>query len=266
MNILPFSIGVLSWKGDDSLYNSLLSYQNNGLSNLTKSKFVCLPEYSQNSVDIANKFSYKPLLYKNNLGILGGFKELALNMPSGPALLLENDLPLIEGPEATFFQLKKSISLLSNPSIVQIRLRSRLFPGEPFVGIDKYKKFWSKSWKSKVYRTLRPIKAKKLIGTAPYVIQNPENIHKNYINNLSNGFYSVPTSVLNWANLAIMVDRDFFLINIIKKAESMKSKKSINGFKNIEIELNNYWWRKQSWKLILAPGIFTHKRLSYRGY
>ena len=34
----------------------------------------------------------------------------------------------------------------------------------------------------------------------------------------------------------------------------------------IEIELNKPWWRKQSWKIIITPGLFTHKRLSDRGY
>ena len=83
---------------------------------------------------------------------------------------------------------------------------------------------------------------------------------------MSDGFYSVPSSVLNWANLAFLVDRDKFLNIIIKKAESVKSKKRINGFKNIEIELNSSWWREKKYEVILAPGLFTHKRISDRGY
>ena len=39
INKLQFSIGILSWKGYDSLTNSLLSYHKNGLSKLTKNKF-----------------------------------------------------------------------------------------------------------------------------------------------------------------------------------------------------------------------------------
>ena len=62
------------------------------------------------------------------------------------------------------------------------------------------------------------------------------------------------------------MDRDKFLNIIIKKAESVKSSKSINGFKNIEIELNSIWWRKQNFEIIIAPGLFTHHRLSDRGY
>ena len=95
MNKLPFAIGILSWKGYDSLENSLFSYKKYGLSNMTDQKFVCLPEYSDEGVKIAEKYNYKPILVNQNLGILGGFKLLAENMPQGPILLLENDLELI---------------------------------------------------------------------------------------------------------------------------------------------------------------------------
>ena len=71
---------------------------------------------------------------------------------------------------------------------------------------------------------------------------------------------------MNWANLAILVDRDVYLEKIINTAEQIKSTKNINGFKNIEIELNNSWWRNNEFKILIAPGLFKHKRLSHRGY
>ena len=42
MKNLKFSIGILSWKGYESLHNSLQSYEKNGLNLLTKSKFIFL--------------------------------------------------------------------------------------------------------------------------------------------------------------------------------------------------------------------------------
>ena len=112
----------------------------------------------------------------------------------------------------------------------------------------------------------RPSKAKKLIGTSIYSIQNPETRHPKFIKKLSNEFYLVSSSVLNWANLAILVDRDTYLRAIIKKAENTQSKNNINGFKNIEIELNSLWWREKEFKILMAPGLFKHNRLSHRGY
>ena len=64
MSTLNFSIGILSWQGYDSLVNSLISYQKNGLSLLTNQKFICLPEYTKEGLKIAAKFNYKPILIK----------------------------------------------------------------------------------------------------------------------------------------------------------------------------------------------------------
>ena len=52
MSKLQFSIGILSWKGYDSLKNSLISYEKNGLSQLTNNKFICLPEYNEEGIKI----------------------------------------------------------------------------------------------------------------------------------------------------------------------------------------------------------------------
>ena len=71
---------------------------------------------------------------------------------------------------------------------------------------------------------------------------------------------------MNWSNLAIIVDRNFFLNVIIKEAEITDSKKKINGFKNIEIELNKKWWRDKNWNLIITKGLFKHLRVDNRGY
>ena len=266
MKELQFSIGILSWQGYDSLKNSLISYDKNGLSKLTSEKFICLPEYNREGIKISKRFNYEPILIRENIGILGGFKELAKQMPKGPILLLENDLELIENQKITFNQIKQSIHNLYKHNAIQVRLRSRLDPGEPFVGVIKYKKYWSNNFFSPIKRFFRPNKANKLIGTSIYSIQNPEIRHPKYIKKLSDGFYLVPSSTLNWANLAILVDRDSYLKIIINKAEQTKSNKYINGFKNIEIELNNKWWRDKNFNLIITNGLFKHLRVDNRGY
>jgi hypothetical protein len=263
---LKFSIGILSWQGYDSLVNSLITYKKNGLSDMTDYKFICLPEYTKEGIKIAQQFNYEPILIKENLGILGGFKALAEKMPQGPVLLLENDLSLIEKKQKTFCQLQKSIELLSMPRVIQIRLRSRTNPGDPFVALKKYQQYWSDSFISRAKRFCRPSKAEKLIGTSTYLLDYPEKRHPQTIKKLSDGFYLTSSVFLNWSNFAILVDRDKYLDIIIKKAEATKSNKHINGFKNIEIELNNSWWRKQKFEIVVAPGLFSHKRLSYRGY
>ena len=266
MKNLKFSIGILSWKGYDSLYNSLQSYERYGLNSLTKSKFLCLPEYSSRGIEIAKNFGYKPILFKNNIGILNGFKSLVLNMPDGPVLLLENDLLLIENNKTTFNLLKQSLDHLYKYNAAQVRLRSIKDPGEPFHSIKKYNNYWGFGTSKLLKRYLRPNKAKKLIGTGIYIEKFPHLKFSKYISKLENNSYLITSEIMNWSNLAIIVDRNFFLEVIIKEAEITDSKKKINGFKNIEIELNKSWWRDKRWNLIITNGLFKHLRIDNRGY
>lgn len=266
MNLLPFSIGIISWKGYDSLKNSLISYEKNGLLKLTNKKFICLPEYTDEGIKLAKRFKFKPILFRENIGVLGHYKILVNDMPSGPILLLENDLELTKNEETTYDQLKLSIDLLSKHRAIQVRLRNRFNPGEPFVGIDKYKQYWSDDFLSYLKRFFRPQKAKKLIGNSFYVHDNPEKFHPEYIERLSNGFFLVSSEIINWTNQSILVDRDKYLEIIINKAEQSNIQRGPGGFKNIEMELNIPWWRKRQFNIIVAPGLLTHKRLSHRGY
>ncbi|MDC3096318.1 hypothetical protein OA491_03025 [Alphaproteobacteria bacterium] len=266
MKKLKFSIGILSWKGYDSLYNSLKSYEEFGLNSLTKSKFLCLPEYNCRGIEISKKFGYKPILFKNNIGILNGFKSLALKMPDGPVLLLENDLPLVENSRITFTLIKQSLEHLYKYDAAQVRLRSIKDPGEPFHSINKYNNYWGSGILKKLKRYLRPNKAKKLIGTGIYVEEEPHLKFSKFISRLENNSYLITSDIMNWSNLAIMVDKNFFLNVIIKEAEMTDSSKKINGFKNIEIELNKRWWRDKRWNLIITNGLFKHLRVDNRGY
>ena len=266
MKNLNFSIGILSWKGYASLYNSLKSYQENGLNSLTQSKFICLPEYNNEGIKICKNFGYTPILFKKNIGILNGFKNLALNMPEGPLLLLENDLPLVANDKITHTLLKQSLEHLYKYQAAQVRLRSIKDPGDPFHSIHKYKNYWGSGYLKKIKRFFRPIKAKKLIGTGIYTEKEPHSKFSKYISKLENGSYLITSEIMNWSNLAIIVDRNFFLNVIIHEAEITNSKKKINGFKNIEIELNKKWWRDKRWNLIITNGLFKHSRVDNRGY
>ena len=266
MKNLKFSIGILSWKGYESLYNSLKSYEKYGLNSLTNSKFLCLPEYSSKGIELAKKFGYKPILFKKNIGILHGFKNLALNMPNGPLLLLENDLLLVENRKTTFSVLEKSIEHLYKYNAAQVRLRSIHDPGEPFHSLNKYNNYWGCGFLKTLKRFLRPKKAKKLIGTGIYIEEAPHLKFSKHISKIENNSYLVKSEIMNWSNLAILVDKKFYLKVIIKEAEMTDSKKKINGFKNIEIELNKNWWRDKGWNLIITNGIFKHLRIGDRGY
>ena len=70
--------------------------------------------------------------------------------------------------------------------------------------------------------------------------------------------------------MAVSDQKDFSFLNYEANEALHVSEKEKQFLKemvdNIEIEMNSSWWRKQDFELIVAPGLFTHNRLSYRGY
>ena len=82
MKKLKFSIGILSWKGYDSLYNSLKSYEENGLSSLTQFKFICLPEYNNEGIKICKSFGMNIKVYDPyvNEKIISWIKESEMDV------------------------------------------------------------------------------------------------------------------------------------------------------------------------------------------
>jgi hypothetical protein len=89
-------VGILSWRGEDSLRASLESYRREDLFALFDEALLFLPEMTAEGVALANAFELPYEGARTNLGILGGFKALASAMTSDVVLLLENDCPLIE--------------------------------------------------------------------------------------------------------------------------------------------------------------------------
>ena len=53
MKKLSLSIGILSWRGYKSLHNALKSYEKNGLNSMISSKFICLPEYTNEGINLS---------------------------------------------------------------------------------------------------------------------------------------------------------------------------------------------------------------------
>jgi hypothetical protein len=88
--------GVLSWRGCDSLANSLASYERQRLLALFDEKVLFLPEARPRGVELARRYGLREKTTPNNLGILASFKALASAMNSPIVLLAENDHPLVE--------------------------------------------------------------------------------------------------------------------------------------------------------------------------
>jgi hypothetical protein len=269
MNI---GLGILSWKGGETLKSSLESYQKNNFFSIFDENMVFLPEQREQETHIAKKYNVSVHGHPENLGILGGFKFIAENINSEYILILENDFHLFENYDNAKQQIETAYHLIQNNHADIVRLRSRHKPGLPFCGTQKFKKYYPDkdarlmrrmlAW---ILRSIMPYHTKRALGMIFYDMNKnpadyPDVFH--FIDNIP-----ITNSVfLPWTNNPCLVKRDFLLNHVIGYAENVKSKRRVNGFKNIEIEVNSKKWRKNQYKIALLNGIFTHYRVGHRGY
>ncbi len=266
-------LGILSWKGYGSLAHMLDSLSVPGFLDLFDEKMIFFPEIDDKGVRLAADYSVSCTGSPANLGIYGGFRALAESMTADIVLLLENDLHLIESVETARREIETATALLANGTVQVVHIRSRRDPGEPFSGLIKYRRYHPAIDASAITkltaalrRTLRPAKAHRLSGHAPYAEVAPQQRFPDINHDAQTGFLTMPTSIRGWTNQPFMIDRRFYLDTILARVETVDSTRRVNGFKNIEIELNGPWWRQQDWTIAVAPGLFRHERFEDRGY
>lgn len=266
-------IGILSWKGYDSLEATLKSYRDANLFKYFDEQLLFLPEIDERGIAIAKKFGIPYKGSETNLGVLGGNKALAEAMKSDYILLLENDYRLIESEHEVKVQLDRALQALSNGHADIWRFRHRSKPGDVW-HIWKTERYWPRDdasggskFMAALRRIFRPGKAKRKIGNTVFFYDDADRRFPKYISKTAAGDFIVSSAVLNWANNAVFINRRFFLETIIPAALARKTKRLINKFPTIETELNSRWWRKQRFKIgISNPGLFTHMRMGDRGY
>jgi hypothetical protein len=278
-NITPVfpdvGLGVLSWKGYRSLENSLQSYADRNFLELFAESRVFLPEAQQEGRNIANRFGMAVSEARENLGILGGFEALAQSLSTPYVLLLENDLPLIEPRNEAINQLTEALGYLRSQRAQVARFRHKKKPGTPNTGYQKTIRYfplpdapWPDHLAAMIRRTTRPQKAKRMSAATVFYYDDahlrfPKHISRPHKNSQ---MYLVDATIMNWSNLAVLIDRSFFLNKIIGFAKNTPTTRRINKFRNLEIEMNAPYWRNSGWKICITPGLFTHMREEFRGY
>jgi len=260
-------MGILSWRGAVSLEYALSSYAKANLFNLFDERVIILPEPDDAVRRVAQKHPLNTVEFAQNLGIAGGMRAVAQALQTDYVLFLENDCPLIEPISTARAQIELSIDALEAGDAFVSRLRSRRKPGELFTTLPKYNRYWDNRFSAKLRRTLRPAKAKRLCGSAVYAVPNPHLHHPDFIRAYKSKSYIVSPRVMPWTNQSILMRRRDFLDIILPFVEHQPLTRTINGFHNIEIELNrSKFWTKSNFKTLCPPGLFTHQRLEDRGY
>ena len=260
-------MGILSWGGAGSLKNSIASYKTENLFSLLDESVLVLPEPDEVILDVSKSFPGDVKTFPKNLGIGPGMKAVAEALSTDYVLLMENDCPLIESHEEAARQLHKATELIDSGQAIMARFRSIREPGEPFHVKSKYSRYYGDGVLPVLRRLIRPGKAKRLVGSSVFFEDNPAKAFPRYIKHAGDNFYLISAKNMPWSNQSILLKRNVFLNTIMPYVESSPSRRRVNGFRNIEIELNrSKFWLNSGWSTACGPGLFTHSREEYRGY
>ena len=238
---LPITCCIMSWKSPRTLEATLQTYLRENLFDFFDEVIVLFQEISDED------------------------RLLAETARNEFVLLLENDCILVEPRGVVEVELTRALSRVQNDEVDVYRLRHRWQPGEKFDTVRKFKKYHQPTsvW-SKIKAFLRPFKRRRLIGTAPYVLEDiswPR--YMRYVRRQVEGDYIADSAVLPWTNQSVMCRRDWLLGTILPYVENHPSSRPLNGFQDVERALNCRWWRRQNIRIGLGLGVFSHERLDF---
>lgn len=264
---LTVGLGILSWRGHASLDAALQSYKDANLFSLFDEVLLFLPEPYPEIEAVAKNYPVRVETMPVNRGIARGMEEVATRLSTDYILMMENDCPLVESREEASRQIQKAIALIDSDAAIMARMRSVRAPGELFNTLGKYRRYWGSGIMPWIRRTLRPGKARRLCGSAVYDGADPATRHPDFITDAGEGFSLVSTAVMPWTNQSILIRRKVFLDIIMTLVHAQPYGRLVNGYRNVEIEMNNNpGWTQSGWSVACGPGLFTHKRAEDRGY
>lgn len=267
-------LGILSWRGHVSLQQTLTTYTDASLFSLVDDTVIFSPDGDAHVRAVADRFPPRLEEGSENRGILNGMKEIAQRLDTDYVLFTENDCALIEPRKEVKKQLAQAASVLAGDEVIMVRLRHTTFPGQAFRTHDKYRHLFpsehasaSMKFRAAMTRMFRPGKVTRTAGTSVYLESSPETHFPDYISRTGDGILLVSTEVMPWSNQSVLVSREFFLDTLIPFCEAQPNLRGANGYRSVEVELNNTrFWRKSGWKIGILPGLFTHQRADNRGY
>lgn len=269
---VTIGLGMLSWRAPETVNHSLASYAEGDILSCFDHCRIFFQEITDADRAVAARYGFDVAGNSLNQGIYGGVKALLECMSDEYVLFVENDCVLIESKAAVETQLPAAVKDMEAGRADVFRLRHLRKPGEDFPAVEKYLRYHpasARSWimderrpaMAALRRLLRPGKAKRLKGIAAYVEPEPERSFPDVFCRTPENNLIVSSRHINWTNQAVLFKRRWMLDDILPWVAAHPSSRTVNGFPDIEKELNSRWWRRQNFHIGLAPGLFTHQRL-----
>jgi len=255
------ALWILSWRRWDHLERMLASLVSSGLPDLVQRSRIFFQEFGDRERAIAAEYGFEACGVSDNIGIAAAWQQMLADTHEPLSLFLENDCPVVEPPGVVARRLAEARDLVASGAIDVCRLRSVREPGAKFYNCEKYCRYWSCKPEDAVVtalrRWMRPGKARRLLGSAPYCIEQPERRHRQ-IERLSDDVFRVSSAHLNWTNQSVLVRTDWMRDVVLPRVFSHPSRRTVNGTQDIEKALNCPWWRDQSFRIGVGSGLFTH--------
>lgn len=246
--MLPLSIGILSWRSNKSIRNTLKSYRASGLLNLSKDVKILFQEAREEDIRLAESFGLPYIALNENIGIGNAFTRLAEEGTEEHILLLEHDWELVEKSDFVQQHLKEAIGLLQQ-DVHCVRLRHRQHYGFPHYSIERYKgkeldyfDEWIQFSHPHLLDVMHWIDRPDLEWPDKFVARG--------------NFYVTPSRYGNWTNNPCLYNREFY-INAVKNFAGQ----------GIDLEKNiSYWWARQEFNVAQGQGLFKHNDIDKYEY
>lgn len=238
---LPFSIGILSMGSTATLFQTLSSYRDNGLLDLTDDVSIYFQNRTDDDIAIAIAFNVNYAYGgPENIGIGPAIKVLAEKAKYNEFLFLENDWQLTSDDQTTFDQVRYGLDLLQTGRLDFCRYRSVSNPGSPL---------YTRQFAGDPMRSPEHL-IEQVHSRGINLAHNFGPVQK--IESKDAAFVYADSFYANYSNNPFLCSTKFWLDNI---APSDKGGISLEG----EIRKT---WREAGHKVgYNVPGLFTHNRI-----
>ena len=252
------SLSILTWKSPETLHATLQSLVK--IAAAFPDRLVLCQEGDDREIALAKKFGYRAEITNQNLGIMGGLKEAVLRAKFETVLLLENDVCFI-GTASDIAVIHQLSRYLKTEDISFACLMDRRSGPRP-----RYFKYWKDSWPPRpTLKGLVQFTSAKAIKADAIALTRLTETDCDFAVNLSQSLWQTQSQYYAWSNRAKYVNKSFFLGQLIPYAEQNPTRRHINGFMDLEHQINSkkqrQWYRQQAFKIIIhQSGLFGHER------
>lgn len=244
---IDISLGLLSYNAPDTLKQTLQTYKDSGLLDISNDVFAILQksDKQEDETKICEKYNIRYIKLPDNGKMASGFKAIYENAKNDIIVFLENDFVNYSSKQEALDFLNNSIYFIKEQNIDLVRARSRKNAGEPNYGIPLFSNIPQDEFKNHTH-----------LSECIFWIDDPEKVYSDNIKRIDpligdDKWYTSSSKHCNWTNNACVTSKSFFRDAILPH---------LSDSENIEATFTSIW-AQQNYKCVYGPGLFTHYRL-----